>query len=141
MKALTRLLTLTLLMTSTTALADFIVVAHPDSPVDSLTSDQVRAIFNGNIKAYPSSNSMVTVLDQPMQADVFRDFYATVFKLTPQKVKRRRAAYLFSGQGMIPETLADDAAIIAKVASDTSAIGYVEKASLTDDVKVLYRSP
>ncbi len=141
MKTLLRTLTFTLLCATPFAQADFVVVTHPESPVASLTSDQVRAIFNGNIKAFPSSSVIVNVLDQPMRADVYRKFYATVFKLTPEKVKRRRAAYLFSGQGMIPETLPDDAAILEKVAADSAAIGYVDSANLAGNVKVVYRFP
>jgi ABC-type phosphate transport system substrate-binding protein len=141
MKTLFRTLTLTLLCATPLARADFVVVTHPDSPVTALTSDQVRAIFNGNIKAFPSSSIIVNVLDQPMRAEVYREFYATVFKLTPEKVKRRRAAYLFSGQGMIPETLPDDAGVLEKVATDSAAIGYVDSAKLSGNVKVVYRFP
>lgn len=124
-----------------TARGEYVVIAHPECPASTLSSDQVRAIFNGNIKAFPDSSVLVSVLDQPMRSEGFRDFYRHVFKLTPEKVKRRRAAYLFSGQGMIPDTLPDDNAILGKVSSDKTAIGYIKADNLSANVKVLFRFP
>jgi ABC-type phosphate transport system substrate-binding protein len=141
MKTLHRLITLALLTTSSAVQAEFVVVAHKDAPVTALAPSQVKAMFNGNLKAFPDTTMIVSVIDQPSKSDLYREFYDAVFRLPPEKIKRRRAAYLFSGQGIMPDTLPDDSAVLEKVANSANAVGYVEASKVDDRVKVLYKFP
>lgn len=121
--------------------ADFVVIGHPSSPVASLAAEDIRALFNGSMRDFPETDLRATVLDQPSRADVFRQFYDNVFKVSPQKIKRRRAAYLFSGHGLLPETLPGDDEVKRRVASDLNTIGYIDAARVDGSVKILYRFP
>ena len=113
------------------------VIVHPGSPVAALAPEQVKALFNGHMRAFPSTSEMVTLLDHPMESIRYRDFYQLVFNSPPERVQRRRAAYLFSGKGILPDTVEDDEAVIRKVLENPSAIGYVDPEKVDDRVKVV----
>lgn len=58
-------------------------------------------------------------------------------QVTPAKLKRQRASYLFSGKGRLPLVKADDTAVKTYVASTPAAIGYVEAEQVDDTVRVV----
>ncbi len=45
---------------------------------------------------------------------------------------------MFTGKGQPLPSVAGDAAVVAQVAGEADAIGYVDKAAVTDKVKVLF---
>jgi hypothetical protein len=44
---------------------------------------------------------------------------------------------VFTGKGIPPKEVADDAAVVDLVSKNPSVIGYIDKASVTDAVKVV----
>lgn len=44
---------------------------------------------------------------------------------------------IFTGKGSMPTELASDAEIISTILSNQGAIGYIDSASITSDVKVI----
>lgn len=123
------------------ALADIVVVVNPKNPVRVLNSDHVARIFSGTLRSFPSTGLAATALDQPSSSPIFASFYQHILKATPEKMKRRRAAYLFSGQGVIPLTLENDEAVKATIKERPSAIGYISADSVDKSVVVVYRVP
>lgn len=120
---------------SGTLLADIAVVVHPSNPLNSLNEDDVRRIFMGRMRLFPDSGQSIEAVDQEEGHATFADFYETIARLTPAKLKRQRASYLFSGKGRLPATLVGDAAVIEYVASHPGAIGYVLQETLDARVK------
>jgi ABC-type phosphate transport system substrate-binding protein len=126
---------------SGTARAELVVVAHKDSPVTTLAPEQVKALFNGHVRAFPATSTMVTLIDHPADSVRYREFYEQVFNTSPDRVQRRRAAYLFSGKGVLPDTAKDDTAVIQRILETPSAIGYVDATLADERVKVVCRIP
>lgn len=118
--------------------ADIAIVVSPKNPVRVLNGDAVRRIFGGTLRTFPSTGLAATALDQPQSASVHIQFYKKMLKATPERMKRRRAAYLFSGQGTIPKIVADDAAIKAMIKEKPSAIGYIDATAVDSSVVVVY---
>lgn len=118
-----------------------VIVTHKDSPVSTLAPEQVRALFNGHVRAFPQTSDMVTLIDHPMESDRYRAFYQLLFNSPPERIQRRRAAYLFSGKGILPDTALDDEDVILRLEKNPLAIGYVQAGRVDDRVKVVCRLP
>lgn len=123
------------------ATVELAIITHKDSPVGTLAPEQVRALFNGHVRAFPQSSDMVTLIDHPLESDRYRHFYELLFNSPPERIQRRRAAYLFSGKGILPDTALNDKDVITRVATNRLAIGYVEPGQVDDRVKVVCRLP
>lgn len=119
--------------------ADIVVVVNPKNPVRMISGDDIARIFSGTLRTYPSTGMAATAIDQPSSSSIYENFYRIALDVTPDKMKRRRASYLFSGQGVLPIELADDSAVKNKIASSPSAIGYINADALDKTVVVIYR--
>lgn len=120
------------------AQADIALVTHPKNPVLAISGEDVARIFSGTLRSFPSTGMAATALDQPASSDIYARFYRMVLKTTPSIMKRRRASYLFSGQGAIPEPFENDEAIKAQIAQRPSTIGYIDAKSVDKTVKVIF---
>jgi hypothetical protein len=141
MRSLTRYLPLLFLCGASTLRADIAVVVHPHSPVSVLQLDDVKRIFNGKLRQLPASGVLLTVYDLPDDTPLFSRFYMLLYGMDAQRMNRRRAAYLFSGQGTIPTVMTDEAAMKAAVASGMMTIGYLDAGSVDHTVKVVLTLP
>ena len=126
------------LMLANVCLADVAVVVHPDNPMSELSKHQVKKLFLGRLRMLPNTGLEADVVDQSEDQPSFSDFYSKLVKMGPAKLKRYRAAYLFSGKGKLPLKLEGDAQVKAHVASHHSAIGYIESSLVDESVKVVY---
>lgn len=117
--------------------ADIMVVVHPDNPLMSLSEENIRRIFLGRMRMFPNSSQGIETVDQNEQQEVFIDFYHAIAHLTPAKLKRQRASYLFSGKGRLPHVLDSDDAVIKYVAKTPEAIGYISQEKVDSFVKVV----
>ena len=120
-----------------TSRAEIAVVVHPDCPVESLQLDDVKRIFNGKLRQFPSSGILLSTYDMPDKSALFSRFYMRLYGVDAQRMSRRRAAYLFSGQGSIPKVVGDEAAMKTAVSSGVMAIGYLDVNAVDDSVKVV----
>lgn len=117
------------------AQADLVVVVHPSNPVASLSEEDVRRIFMGRMRLFPEGEASIEAVDQEESRPHFAQFYEAISGLTPAKLKRQRASYLFSGKGRLPASLPDDEAVIDYVASHPGGIGYVARELVDARVK------
>lgn len=138
MRILQRLaaLTFTCLMLAN-ARADLAIIAHPDNPLASLSEKDVQKIFLGRLRMFPDSDLETQTLDLPDNSELYSRFYARIAQMTPAKVRRYRAFYLFSGKGKVPYQAQNQQDAINKVTTEKNAIGYVDATSDLTGVKVL----
>lgn len=127
--------TASLLLVTPAAHADIAVIVNPENPLSALNEDDVRRIFMGRMRLYPNSDQGIEAVDQAEAHSGFANFYKTIAGLTPAKLKRQRASYLFSGKGRLPQALNDDASVLDFVAKNPAAIGYVASENLDARVK------
>lgn len=124
---------LTLLGCSVLAHAEVAVIVNAGS---SAAPDQatVANIFLGKDKSLKG-------VDQANWNPTKEKFYAGVSNKNESQLKSYWSGLIFTGKGQPLPSVADDAAVIAKVGAEADAIGYVDASSVTDSVKVLFTLP
>lgn len=127
MKLLLTLLFLTLTMD---AVAELVVVGHPNS--QPMTKEQIAAVYLGR-------SGMAAPLDQPESSSAKREFYAKATGRDVASVKATWSRLVFTGKGRPPKELADAEAIKREIAANPKAIGYMDSSAVDGSVKVLLR--
>lgn len=131
MKASLRILTgAALLGMAALAQAEVAVIVNPGA-AKSPSQAEVANIFLGKDKS-------LTGVDQKEWSPTKDKFYSDVTSKNEAQLKSYWSGLVFTGKGQPLSSVADDAAVVAKVAGDASAIGYVDTAAVNDSVKVLF---
>jgi ABC-type phosphate transport system substrate-binding protein len=128
---------LSIALLSSALLADIAVVVNPASGVDALSSSQVKKIFMAKTKKFPNGNKVVPI-DQTSDNATYATFYKQVAGKSTSKMNKYWVKLTFTGKGEAPKKVGGDSDVISAVKSDTKAIGYVDSAAVTNDVKVVY---
>lgn len=129
-----QLLFASLLLAALPAQAEIVVVVNPANPASRMFTEQAAQFFLGK-------SNQFTPVDQGKESTIRRDFYQKATGKTLAQVEAVWAKIEFSGKGTMPKSYGSDAAVKKAVAADPSAIGYIEKASVDDSVKVLLTLP
>ncbi|WP_120994258.1 phosphate ABC transporter substrate-binding protein [Stutzerimonas urumqiensis] len=115
------------------ASAEVAVIVNPGA-AKAPSQSEVANIFLGKDKS-------LTGIDQKDWNPTKETFYAAVTSKNEAQLKSYWSGLVFTGKGQPLSSVADDAAVVAKVAGDASAIGYVDAAAVNDQVKVLFTLP
>lgn len=102
------------------------VIVNPDNPVDSLSADQVRAIFKGEITNWSQvggDDKRIGLVNRD-EASGTREAF---FKILMQEEAFDPAAAVLPGTGQVRSV----------VAEAVGAIGYISYGFVTDDVKLI----
>lgn len=116
-----------------------------------LAQAEVAVIINPGASATPSQADVANIflgkdkslkgVDQKDWNPTKEKFYAGVASKNEAQLKSYWSGLVFTGKGQPLPSVAGDAEVVAKVAAEADAIGYVDKASVTDQVKVLLTLP
>ena len=115
-------------------LAEIVVIVNTANQASRMFSEQAAQFFLGK-------SNQFTPIDQGKESAIRRDFYQKIASKSLSQVEGVWAKIEFSGKGTMPKSYASDAAVKKAVAADPSAIGYIDKASVDDTVKVLLTLP
>ena len=126
-----------LLMLSTAAQAEPVVVVSASSSLGALTQDEVRQIFNGQTRRV--SGISVKPLDLPSRGGARNDFYQQVLGKSAEQMKSYWARMIFTGRGMPPREVSSEQEMVMLVGSNRNFVGYLDAALVTPDLKVVYR--
>jgi ABC-type phosphate transport system substrate-binding protein len=117
----------------------------------ALAQAEVAVIVNPAAAAAPSQSDVGNIFlgkDKSMKGVDHKDwsptkekFYSAVTKKSESQLKSYWSGLVFTGKGQPLPSLAGDADVIARVAAEADAIGYVDAASVNDSVKVLFTLP
>lgn len=118
--------------------AEVVVIVNPKNPAASLSSEQVAALFLGNVSTFPDGNS-ATLADLPESADARSKFYEKATGRSAAQVKATWARITFTGKGTPPKELKSDADVKAFVANDPKAIGYIDASAVDGSVKAVLK--
>lgn len=126
---------------STSGLAEhvepvMVVIGSPGLSVNSLTREQVRAIFLGKTTRLPSGE-LVTAVAQNGNSSVEEMFYQDIIGKTPRQFKIHWTKIRFQGKQHPPEFLANDAAVRDRVAHSSGVIGLITNTAADSSVKIL----
>ena len=126
-----------LLMLSTAAQAEPVVVVSASSSLGALTQDEVRQIFNGQTRRV--SGISVKPLDLPSRGGARNDFYQQVLGKSAEQMKSYWARMIFTGRGMPPREVSSEQEMVMLVGSNRNFVGYLDALLVTPDLKVVYR--
>lgn len=129
-----KLIIIALFYFTASAQAELAVVVNP-AMADNLDATAISKIFLGKSKRFPGGTN-ATPINQKNNA-VVDEFNKQVLKRSSSQVKAYWSKLLFTGKGKLPAQVDNDAQVLAKVASDPSAIGYVNAAAVDASVKVI----
>lgn len=139
-----RLLGLMLMLTATDVRADdppFRVVVHRANPVASLTRAELSAIYMKRTRSWRDGREILAI-DQLATAPVREQFSRAVHGKSVAYVTRYWQRLIFSGRGLPPRLLPNDAAALAFVRSNRDAIAYISgQVPPGDGVKVIAVTP
>lgn len=130
-----------LLKFSTYSQADIAVIVHPDSPIETLSDLELKRIFLGRLGRWPNAKEDIEVIDILSDNPLYEQFYTEIINFKINKLKRYRAAFLFSGKGALPKVLTDQSAVIKAILDDPYKIGYVETENLQGNERVVFTWP
>jgi len=134
MKASIRILCGTALISmASLAQAEVAVIGNPGA-AKAPSQSEVANIFLGKDKSMKG-------VDQAGWNPTKEAFYAGVTNKNESQLKSYWSGLIFTGKGQPLPSVADDAAVVAKVAAEADAVGYVDSAAVNDSVKVLFTLP
>jgi ABC-type phosphate transport system substrate-binding protein len=116
------------------AQAEIVVVVNTANQASRMFSEQAAQFFLGK-------SNQFTPVDQGKESAIRRDFYQKIASKSLSQVEGVWAKIEFSGKGTMPKSYPSDAAVKKAIAADPMAIGYIDKASVDDTVKVLLTLP
>lgn len=122
------------------ARADLVVVVSADSGITRLTRDEVVNIFLGRYRRL-SNGATAIPLDIGGDTPEREAFYRQLVGKSLPEINAYWARLVFSGRTTPPEELSSQREVLARVARDPVAIGYVDRSNLNSKVKVVYELP
>jgi len=128
-----------ILFYASSSFAEISIIVHPDNAIASIDEKAAKKIFLGKSKKFPGGGKAQPI-DQTGGA-ARTAFHSTITKKNAAKLKAYWSRMVFTGKAQPPKEVADDAGVIAKIASDPEAIGYVDSASVDSSVKEILKIP
>lgn len=116
--------------------SDIVLIANHSVIRDEYRTRTIRAIFGLKLTTWPNGRA-ITVFVRNSDSQVHIDFCREILRMLPYRLTRNWDRLLFSGTGMIPETVDSDEEMLKRVAETPGAIGYVSIAKVDDTVSVL----
>ena len=114
----------------------FRVIVHPSHPASEMPQIEVSRLFLKKTTRW-SHGAKVLPVDQLPRSAVRAAFSEEVLRKDVDSVKSYWQAQLFSGTATPPPELSSDAEVVAFVAGNAGAIGYVSAGTAVEGVKVL----
>ncbi|MEE4250032.1 MAG: hypothetical protein V2I38_05540 [Alcanivoracaceae bacterium] len=116
--------------------AELVVVTGSNSDLTSLTENEVRQLFSGQLKVV--GGKRMQPLDLPTSSKDRENFYAKLMGRSPEQMRAYWTRLIFTGQGKPPREVSSIQELTNLVNSG-EYIGYLRADALTDNVQVLYR--
>jgi ABC-type phosphate transport system substrate-binding protein len=117
--------------------ASIVVVVNPNSGVDKLSKDEIIDIFLGRYRKLPSGKVALPIDVAEASSERAR-FYQLLVKKSSSEMSSYWARLVFSGQTSPPFQVPDTRTALELVQSSPNAIAYVDRASVTANVKVVF---
>jgi ABC-type phosphate transport system substrate-binding protein len=115
----------------------FIIVVNEANPVTTVRGDELTKMYLKKITVWRTKQPVVAV-DQAETTKIRQQFSRDVLHRDLQSVQSYWQAQIFSGRAVPPQLRASDTEVMAFVAANPNAIGYVTAgATLAPGVKAL----
>lgn len=118
--------------------SELVVVVHKNNPTMLLNKSQLIDMFMGKYVAFPNGSQAVPV-DLSDDTQTREEFYQELVGMPLARVNAYWSRVKFSGKARPPVEYKNEQAILDFLAETENAIAYVNQASVTPEVKVVYR--
>jgi hypothetical protein len=115
--------------------AQVIVIANASVKASGVSKDDLKDVFTGNATALKDGSKVVPVLLKDGPAN--EEFLKAYVGKGDTAYRAGWRSLVFSGQASMPKSLDDDAAAVVFVAHTPGTIGYIDKATPHEGVKVI----
>jgi ABC-type phosphate transport system substrate-binding protein len=112
------------------------VIVNKSSSASVVGASELRAVFQ-TTKTSLSGGQDITPLNLPSENKLRQDFDQVVLGLDPERAARYWKDRKIRGGARAPKQLSSTAAVLAAVAADPSAIGYVRLEDVGHSVRVV----
>lgn len=129
-RVLTALLGLTLLATA--GQAGVVVIANSGAGLSEVDAGTLEKIFLGTTKKLDSGQKVV--LGTLKEGPAHEDFLKTYLSKSPAQFLSHWRKLCFSGKAKLPDAFESDADVVAFVAANDGAVGYVSEGTALDGV-------
>ena len=114
--------------------AQIAVIVSRSSPLQSVTSDELKRMFLGSTKAFADLTPVMLVEYPPLR----QAFYRSALALSDLQFKRHWIKLVFSGEVVTPPSqIADEPEVRRFVASHPGAIGFLPLSAVDGTVRAL----
>jgi len=132
-----RIFTASLIMlTSSVAYADLAIIGHPDIDAGALDTQNIRKLFLGERKSFPSGN-YATPFNHSIGSPDRKEFFSLVLNMPEVSHKRHWRRKIASGTGNSPIELNSRSEVLKSIATTPGSIGYIDASKVDSSVKVL----
>ncbi|OUS02314.1 hypothetical protein A9Q90_09465 [Gammaproteobacteria bacterium 54_18_T64] len=135
-KKLLRLALLAVCVVVANIRAEMVVVVTANSPIHSLTRNEVAKIFLGKTRRFPDGSRAIP-LNQSEGNAIRKAFYRQISGKSAAQVKAHWAKLIFTGRGQPPKETSNDDKVKRLLNKNTANIAYIDLASVDDSVKVV----
>ena len=125
---------LTLSMVSLSAQAELVIIVYKDNPATKIYLAQVAQFYLGG-------SSLFAPVELAENSPARNEFYKKVLDKDAAQVQAIWSKLLFTGKAKAPKEFKTDAEVKKFVSTTPNAMGYIEKSSVDDTVKVVANVP
>ena len=129
---------LLLLPSAACAADDIVVIVHRDNGIQALSRPQLIDVYMGRLRRLADDRPVVP-FDYPADAAIKTEFYRLLAGRSLAQINAYWARLLFNGSAAPPRQLGNASEVVATVAGNRLAIGYVYANEVTDSVKIVAR--
>ena len=115
------------------------IVVNPASSIQKASKEDVQQLFLGKRNEIDGQASRA--LDQDEGSSSREEFYEKVIEKTEAETTAYWSRLIFTGKGMPPDKVMDDAEVIEMVSEDEDLVGYVNPSAVDETVKVILVIP
>lgn len=118
--------TIVALILSINVSADILLIGNAALPISAVSREEAVNIYMGRSRKLPDG-SVVAPLDLESQSPTRRDFYRKLVGKPPEEISTYWARLHFSGKTQQPAEMRNVDDLLARIARDPQAIGYVDR--------------
>lgn len=116
--------------------ATLAIIVNPNNPIKAMTANQVKAIFLGQMKNFPSGKQAIPI-DQTVNSTARVEFYSKVIRKSEVQLKSYWSGITFTGKAQPPAQGGNDKQVKELIAENPSMLGYINAEEVDDSVKVV----
>jgi ABC-type phosphate transport system substrate-binding protein len=136
MKIITILALIATMFMSQVQAVEIAVIVNKSNTMTAPDDKMLSMLFLSKKKSFENGNRVVA-FDLYEGSEIRDKFYENVIKKSKGQLKSYWSKLIFTGQGKPPEIIGSDEEIMRSVASNESAIAYIDASKVNDTVKVI----